>query len=527
MRKLTSSPEKGTRQHRKMLSTLADSIKQPGMRMSLMSAEKRRQVIMDAKAAAIEQRIGKHAARLHVKDGWGNFLTGLGMPGRDKRTANYAGWGLTLQENVAEDIYAADSLARRIVEILPNDATREWIEPDKEADLDGLDEEHDRLQVRPRIEEAWQWARLYGGGAIFVNDGSPIETLHLPLRPDGLDKIVGLTTLTRWELWAWATDIQRDISKADFGLPERYHIYPRMAFGQQAFTVHASRIIRFDGRRLPKLLFIRNNFWGDSVLTPIYDALGDYAVTHHALANILQSFAHLTHGITGLSNKVAAGGEADLVRQMEIMNMVKSVMGTLIYDKELDEVDMLGTPLSGVDQLVDKITAMLQAKTDIPHSILFNEAPGGQRSMGSSGDHEQNNWFNTVASWQETYERPRLDQINKLIFAQRRGPFKGKKPKNPKYTFKPLEQLNDKEVAEARLANAQADDLEIQNGIRTNVQVQAQRYPELAEDEPAQLQLNLNQQALQTGNDPNDRPTPTPGTPGSVQPEPPNADNRK
>jgi phage-related protein (TIGR01555 family) len=526
MKKLPKNPAQGTRRSRAMLKELADSIAQPAMTRSLMSAEKRRQVIADAKLQAAERLYGKHSARMVVKDGWANFMTGLGMPGRDKRMSNNAQWGLTLAENVAEDLYAADALARRIVEILPNDACREWIEYEKAVDVEGLEEEFDRLQVKSRLQEAWIFGRLYGGGAIFINDGTPVERLGLPLRPDGLERIVSLTVLSRWELWAWATDMQRDISKPDFGLPERYHIYPRMAFGQQALTVHASRIIRFDGRKLPRLLFIRNNFWGDSVLTPLYEALGDYSITHHAVSNVLQDFRIAVHKISGLSEMVAGGQEESVLKRVNLAAMTRSTTGAMVLDKELDEFDMQAASLAGVAELVDKNSELLQARTDIPHSVLFNEAPGGARSMGSSGDHEEKNWYNTVSAQQTSYLKPRLDQIAKLVFAQKRGPFKGKEPKNWKYDFKPLWQLDDKAAADAYLANAQGDDLYIQNGVRTNQAVQAARFPEEALAEPAQLMLQLNTQQLQQGDDPNDEPTPGPGEAAAKTKKDPNRGRR-
>src|SRR5665213_1104954 len=413
MRKLPADPNKGTARSRRMLSDLADSVGDQAMRKPLNSPAERRELIVQRQVEDAQARLGKHSARVMVQDGWSNLLTGLGVQGRDKRTANYASWGLTLQETVAEDLFASDNLARRIVSILPEDATRQGIEWEDKASMDGMDEEMERLQVMPRETEAWDWGRLYGGGGIFVNDGTPVEKLDTPLRPDNIDKIISLVTLTRWELWSWATDIQRDLSKPNFGLPERYHIYPRMSFGQQALTVHASRIIRFDGRKLPRLLTIRNNFWGDSVLTPIYDVLGDFSVTHHALAAVMQEFIVKIHKIKGLTEIVNAGGEAQVIAKINLLGMLRSVLGTLVIDGGDaaglggDEITMLSAPLTGVSDVVDKLCALVCAKTDIPHNILFNEAPGGARSMGSSGDAEEKAWYNTVTAQKTRYLKPR------------------------------------------------------------------------------------------------------------------------
>ena len=180
MKKLPKDPSAGTSRHRGLLSALADSVGDQAIRKPLASPAQRRAMIVRRQTEEAQARFGKHSARVSTMDGWSNFLTGLGVSGRDKRTANYAAWGLTLQETVAEDLFASDSLARRIVTILPEDATREGIEWEDKASMDGMAEEMERLQLIPRETETWNWGRLYGGGGIFVNDGTPVERLIEP-----------------------------------------------------------------------------------------------------------------------------------------------------------------------------------------------------------------------------------------------------------------------------------------------------------------------------------------------------------
>jgi phage-related protein (TIGR01555 family) len=424
-----------------------------------------------------------------MTDGWANLLTGLGRAGRDKRTANQATYGLALPESVAEDLYAADSTARRIVELLPSEALREWLTFDDEKLGKPVQAELDRLQVQDRLLHSWVDARLYGGAGLFINDGTPVEQLARPLRAENLDRIISLTKLNRWELWTWATDIHRDISHPSFGLPSHYHLFPRMAFGQVSIRVHASRIIRFDGKRLPRLLFIRNNFWGDSVLTALFERLGDYKMSGAAIAAILTDVRLLVLKMKGLTQAVAAGQEVNVQRKLELMNAAKSIIGALAIDAD-DDVDYHSSTLQGVADLVDKVGRFLQAETDIPHTILFNESPSG---LGATGRSEERQWYDHVAAQQRNYLKPRFDQIMKLIFAQKRGPFGGAEPENWKYTFNPLWQMNDKERAEVEKLEAETDDLRINSGIRTPETIQKARFPQEAlEGAPEVLDLNLN-----------------------------------
>jgi phage-related protein (TIGR01555 family) len=453
-----------------------------------------------------QQILDRRSARMsiNVNDGWKNFMTGIGEQGRDKRTGNRAVWESALPEQVCEDIFASDALARRIVEILPNDALREWIEFKKEVYKDPLESELDRLQVKERLQLAWDWAREYGGAGIFINDGTPINDLWKPLDVDNLNRIKSLTVLHRYELWAWATDLQRNIEKPDFGKPKRYHVFPRNAFGQVAYQLHASRIVRFDGRVLPRLLNIRNNFWGDSVLTPLYSALGDYANSNSAIANVITDFRLLMIKISGLTEQVNSGQEAQVMKKIELMNQARSVIGAMIMDKEMDDADFFSASVAGVAELAEKVKEWLGALTDIPHSILFNESAGQKKSMGSSGDHEETNWYNTVHAYQMNYLKPRQDEIFKLIFAQQGGPFRGMEPENWEYDFKPLAQTDEGEDAKNFQARAQGYDLYIQNGTLTSAQVQVMEFPDLAVD-PSLTQLQLDLQELPEDDDKNEK----------------------
>lgn len=451
-----------------------------GLAKAAVVRQQRTAKITHADDGTIMHQSGATARPVQAMDGWANILTGIGTD-KDKRLWNDARFGLALYEQDAEDLYAADTTARRIVELLPTEALREGIDWEDEEQGLPWQAELDRLQVWTAFHNAWVFARLYGGAGILVNDGvTPVEELGTPLKD--LQRIKSLVVLSRWELWAYATDLQRDITKPNFGAPIRYRIFPRMTFGQTAIQVHASRIIRFDGRRLPRLLHIRNNFWGDSVLTALKEILADYKVTGSNIANVLHDFrVHVTK-LNGLSDALNAGKEDEVRKRFEIMNLARSVLGTYVLDGE-DEMAFQGGALSGVGELFDRVKERLQAETDIPHTILFNEGPGGALAGGQAGQAEERMWYNTVHAERMKYLKPRLDQMLKLIAMQTDGPGHGQELEGelPKYEFAPLWQQDEKEKAETELSQARADQLYLDMGVRTPADIQMQRFPHEAE----------------------------------------------
>jgi phage-related protein (TIGR01555 family) len=415
-------------------------------------------------------------------DGWANILTGIGVQGQDRRKSNQALYSMSLQEQESEDLYSADPTARRVVELLPNEALREWITFDREAEMEPISQEFERLLVKEKIQEAWVMARLHGGAGIFINDGTDAGQLDRPLDFKNLRRIQSLVVLTRWELWIRATDIERDISKPMFGKPYRYHIFPRLAFGNVAVPVHHSRIIRFDGRRLPRLAWIRNNFWSDSYLTAIKESLGDYKMSFSAVANVLQDFRVLVYKMKDLTSLLGAGQEQLVKDKLRVMSQARSVIGAQAVDADDDFLYLTAT-LTGVPELVGKMAERFAAETEIPHSILFNEAPGGARSMGSSGQHEETMWYDHVASQQMNYLKPRMAPLFTAVMSQKLGPTGGVIPKDATYKFNPLMQIDDAAQAKTNLENAKADEIYINGQVLTPEMVMKKRYPEIYAEE--------------------------------------------
>jgi hypothetical protein len=103
--------------------------------------------------------------------------------------------------------------------------------------------------------------------------------------------------------------------------------------------------------------------------------------------------------------------------------------------------------------------------------------------MGSSGDHEERNWYDSVHAWQMNYIGPKLEQLNQMLLEQPGGP--GGQAVDHPYVWKSLWQQDDKEAAETNYANAQADDLNLANALRTPEAIQQERWPKEAREKPA------------------------------------------
>ena len=99
------------------------------------------------------------------------------------------------------------------------------------------------------------------------------------------------------------------------------------------------------------------------------------------------------------------------------------------------------------------------------------------------------------------YLKPRLDQLMKIVFAQRQGPTKGQTPTNWKYNFDPLWQEDEDTKTKRELAQAQADQIYVELGVKSPEDIQRERFPEIMAslEKPPALELDKQVQKLEPG----------------------------
>src|SRR5690606_19127255 len=144
-----------------------------------------------------------------------------------------------------------------------------------------------------------------------------------------------------------------------YGLPTRYQIIKYLGGKMSEITViHADRLIRFDGSELPPQQFQSNTYWHDSVLNALYEAIRDYSSSHGSAAHIIESFTQTVYKLKGLVDILSAG-QGELVEdRFKVLDTIRSVYNSVILDEE-EDFNRIGAPVTGLHELVDKITNRL------------------------------------------------------------------------------------------------------------------------------------------------------------------------
>lgn len=410
-------------------------------------------------------------AKMAMMDGWENVYTGLGMNGVDKRTGGQVKYSKMAQVTV-EQLHDIDDVAHRVVNLLPDEGTLKWLEHkiDGKPDLiKAITDYEDKLKVKEKFNKAWKWARLYGGSAIYVsvNDGlSPSE----PLNPLRINDINALVVLHRYELNR--TRLNANINDANFNLPESYAISSRE--GVQIPDIHHSRLIRFDGAELSSQQFINNDYWHDSVLVKLYTILRDYNAAYASASHVIQEFNIRVMKLKNLADIMGSDNTDVITQRLKIMNISKSIIGSVLLDADAESYENMSTPLTGLDSTLSKLDQRLVMATNMPHTIVLGDGAAG--TLSGKGESEDKIWKAMVAKEQEKTLREPYEQFCRLMFAAKKGPTAGKEVPNHTWFFKPLWQPSEKETADTRKVVADTDAIYLNLQVVTPIDIAKSRF---------------------------------------------------
>ncbi len=392
-------------------------------------------------------------------DDYANVLTGLGGA-YDKST-----YGLFVERpqlgfDQLSSVYEQDAVSARIIDRLVDDATREGFEikgTDEAFDFASVQSQLEDLDALNAIADAWRWSRLYGGALLLlnVNDGQPMDQ---PLNLDSASKLSSLQVIE--SPFATPSGFNPGLGARAFRRPETYEI--TVPFGSNKVRrVHRSRVIRFDGMRVPPTRMISNNGWGPSVLERVFTETSQLGEVMGYTRSVMHDLSILVFKMEGLRDQLCgtAQEQAEVRAVIEALRMSIDNLHAAAVDTN-DDIHEMNRNTSGWRDLVLLFIDALVRATNYPRTVLLGEQPAG---LNASADSEIRSYFDWVASQQRMKLTPAITRILDIILAIR-----SKTETVPgEYTidYNPLWQPTEKEQAETRFVTAQADQIYILNDV--------------------------------------------------------------
>ena len=411
------------------------------------------------------------SARSERADSWSNLVTGLGAASgrldftflREPR----------LDDQTLEDMFSDDPYASRIVRAVPEEALRRGfkVRCGDQAAESAIHARLEELNVPSKAAEAWTWARLFGGAVFFVgaDDG---RDPALPLDAANVWAVRFVTVLDKRELFP--TGWYQDPLSPLFGEPELYRFSRVGGVGVDSRTVHASRLVRFDGALTTRRRRRENNSWCQSELQRIVSKLREFNGNSTATSTLLQDASQAVFKLKNLMDLMAADKQ-DLVRKrLQLMDMARSAARAIMLDADGEDFSRVESgALTGIADVLDKSFLMLAGAAEIPVTILMGQAPAG---LSATGDSDIRWFYDRIQTAQQNILRPRLERVVRLLLLAKNGPTRGVEPAKWSIEFESLYQLTELERADLRSKQATVDVQYIQAGVLTPEEVAHNRF---------------------------------------------------
>lgn len=397
-----------------------------------------------------------------------NLVTGLGTS-KDKSTSTTYIFH-ELDKATLENAFRSDWIARKVVAIPAQDATREWRAWQSDnKDIEALELLERELRVQGKVRTAMTKARLYGGAAILlgVNDG---PTMDQPLDAEkvGKDALKFLHVVSRWELTAG--DMDWDISSPTYAQPKWY----TRAGGDSLQRIHPTRVIRFLGNEVPDVTMTQG--WGDSCLQAVNDAILAAGMTTAAGAQLLNEIKmdiiKIPDMTASMSNKQYAQRLTD---RFGLANVTKSLYNILLLDKD-EEWNRITANMTGIPDTLAMYLMIASGAADIPATRFLSQSPKG---LNATGESDIRNHYDNIKSVQTNDVQPTLAVLDEVLIRSALGTYK---PGDVVYEWNPLWQMDDAQQATVTKSKADAFKVDVDVGLIPAEVLRDARINQLIED---------------------------------------------
>jgi phage-related protein (TIGR01555 family) len=367
---------------------------------------------------------------------------------------------------------------RLICEVRAEEMTRKWLKltyaGDEKADdkLEALNQAMVEFKLKEIAAEALLKESFFGRSHIYIDTGATDDPkeLRTPLVLDAKKVNEGKLKGFRVVEPLWCYPLQYEASdplKDNFYRPETWTV--------QGKEVHRTRLLTVVSMPLPDMLKPAYAFAGLSMIQMAKPYVDNWIRTRQSISDLLHAFSVMVLA-TDLSQLMPDPDDASgLLQRIQGFTELRDNKGTFVLNKETEELTNVSAQLSGLHELQAQSQEQMAAVSKTPLVKLLGITPSG---LNASSDGEIRVFYDNIAAAQEKFLRPFLDIMIKLIQLN----LWGKIDPNIGFDFLPLYELSEKEAAEIRKSDADANCAYVDRGVLDPVEVR--RNLAAAEDSP-------------------------------------------
>jgi len=411
---------------------------------------------------------GAMASMWAAMDSIMNTMSGLGTKGDKGLAGRPNTQAKPLSDPELEALYRDSSYARKIVDMVAEDATRSgWYVQDPTADVDPMADEDRRLEVDLKVATAYAYARKYGLGLLVLVAEDGLK-LSQPLDPAALRRVTAIHAYSKLEAQAilWDTDA----ASPNFGDVLMWQVNPGV--GSNSVMVHWTRVLVFRGDPASTREMVAMGGASYSCLQSAWDALNALTTIDQAGATHSQELSIPVVKVGGLRAKASGDQQAAFNLKMLAMSKGRSLLNMILLGED-DSYEQRNLSLTGFDDIATRAKEALSAATDIPQTKLFGDSPGG---LNSDGESHRDMYNGMVGRKQKFRIKPQLTRLYRTLYAQSEGPTRGVIPQRWEVRFHPLEELTAIGESKNKKTVAETDEIYLKNAVVAPATVARSRF---------------------------------------------------
>jgi phage-related protein (TIGR01555 family) len=300
---------------------------------------------------------------------------------------------ITVQYMALGYLYKSEGIIQAAIDMPVQDGFRgglELLSHTEQMDKDDIKRLTDNLEETSffkTFKTGLNWARLYGGGAIIVENGEnpkkPLSMQNLSNRP------LQLIACHRWELTS----------------PQRYPSTGFYTFYGQ--MIHQSRVLTLSGKEAPYPINMILQGWGMSEVEHIVQPLNIFLRTQNVVYDLLKEAKVDIFRFKNFAAQLSSQkGTQQMLARLNITNRAKSTNNALVMDS-LDEYQQKQLTYSGLAEIWKENRIGLSCNLRIPMTKLFGISAAGF----NSGEDDIENYCGMVESDVREESKPILRQL--------------------------------------------------------------------------------------------------------------------
>lgn len=373
--------------------------------------------------------------------------------------------GYAMLSNVSQE-----ALIRAGVETVADEATRKLVQwtydeddgskdTDKEKILAELETQAVKYKLKERFREAACKDGYFGGCLVYIDlgdldDVEAEEPLVLDKKTFKKGSLRGLKVIEPINVYPgeYNTD---DPTNEHYFNPEFWYVLGK--------KYHASRFLYMAGNDTPVLLKPAYNFFGIPQAQLALDYVAHFVANRESAQELLNKFS-LTCWKTDMTQALQGGSCNDLVSRVRLFNKLKTNNGTMVLNKDTEDMMQINTPLSGVRDIVEMSLNLLTAVWRIPKIKYLGEGEGG---LNASSKEQMRSYYDYVMSYKEKLFTQPMETVLKLFQLNLGWDIN----EAIGFKFPVLWDMDDSERAQLNKQQADRDALYLSNGVLSQEEV--------------------------------------------------------